>query len=1109
MSLSHRRTRVWLFLLFQALYALTSSGNAFRVPDEFEVYYQAEHLTDAGDLSIPQSVPSGRFFGRVGLDGKPYAPYGPLIAILSLPHHLLARGVAWLAGIPRETVVWTFVVSGLTMLTTSTGAALAVVGFHRAAVGIGASGAVALLLSMMLGGASVLWTYGASFYSEGWQAAAFVWAAVCLIERRVPLAAVLLAIAGLTKFTSLVFVPGFVVAVLADTSAPTRVRLRAAAVIAAGAAVALAIHLGWNNFRFGDPLQFGYDWSETIPNLPARPFLLSELPRGLAVLLFSPGKSILLWAPVLLLSLQRWKTCPRGLLAGVTATAGGGLLFYGAYLFPEGGYAHGPRHLVPILPLLLLPAATPGRPWRRELVTACIAVGFTMAALSTSVSFLQDQAMGNDFQRLGYYERIDPLPGRPWNRYRLEYVPFVKTLKSSEWPVSAKVGAGADYFFFHLLRAKGTVAGARSIPIWLPAALLLGCSALLAFAVAALWRIGRVRLRREHHRGQIAIAGGERTMVIAPRAIGVALVVLSLAYLCLFVQRGWIPHDEGMLGQSAERVMAGDLPHVDYEEPYTGGLAWLHAGLFKITGVNLIYPRWLLFAGAILSQMLTYMILRRYLQPVGAALGAWVALGWSFPNYFAALPSWWLLVCALASLCAFIRFVDTGRVGYVVVAGVSAGISILIKQTGLYLLVALMLALLYGGGEHGDRITERRTWRLLCASAGLAAAGLAFAVLSSRLAIAELLYLLLPVAACSRLMLTASGQPASPNLARRLLAPAIAAASAAAPLIVFLAPYLIDHRIGRLVNGVLILPQKRLQFAAFEMPPAYWLAAGIPLAALLVWAARLDRSALKRATPAFWALAVAVPVLSLYDATSYQLIWQSARASVALLPVVICVLLFAHRIADARERWILFGCATMLAWSSLVQFPFSAPIYFCYVTPLGVVAAVALAGNSGALQRPVVSASAVLLLLFSLLSMNRGYVYNLGFDHEAYAMNVPLNHPKADLTVSASDAVTYQRVVEVVTQHLDGGSLVAGPDCPEIYFLAGKFNPSGALFDFFVTDPDIRQGLDDLPGWRKARVVVLNHRRTFTPGLSTHLVTSVRSHFPHWTSAGPFEVRWR
>src|SRR5260370_24828270 len=96
-----RRVTVWVFLFFQALYALTSSGNAFRVPDEFEVYFQTEHLVDAGNIAVPQAlairqpvIVNGQvigtqpiFFGKIGTDGQPYAPYGPLAAYLAVPHH--------------------------------------------------------------------------------------------------------------------------------------------------------------------------------------------------------------------------------------------------------------------------------------------------------------------------------------------------------------------------------------------------------------------------------------------------------------------------------------------------------------------------------------------------------------------------------------------------------------------------------------------------------------------------------------------------------------------------------------------------------------------------------------------------------------------------------------------------------------------------------------------------------------------------------------------------------------------------------------------------------------------------------------------------------------
>jgi hypothetical protein len=79
------------------------------------------------------------------------------------------------------------------------------------------------------------------------------------------------------------------------------------------------------------------------------------------------------------------------------------------------------------------------------------------------------------------------------------------------------------------------------------------------------------------------------------KAIGILMVAASLVYLTRFVSRGWIPHDEGMLGQSAERVLLGQIPHIDYEEPYTGGLSWIYAEIFRVSGIELLHIRWVLF----------------------------------------------------------------------------------------------------------------------------------------------------------------------------------------------------------------------------------------------------------------------------------------------------------------------------------------------------------------------------------------------------------------------------------------------------------------------------------------------------------------------------------
>jgi hypothetical protein len=343
---------------------------------------------------------------------------------------------------------------------------------------------------MMLGTASALWPYATSLYSEAWQAAAFIWAAVLLLEKRVTPAAWLLLGAGLVKVTSLVFIPGFIVAVLVDRSAPPAARWRAAFGLTAAIGAAVAIHFAWNAQRFGNPFDFGYDWGETVTVLPARAFLLTDLPRGLAVLLFSPGKSLLLWVPAVWLSVTRARECPRPVLAGILTSLGLGLLFYGAYLFPEGGYSHGPRHLVPIVPLLLLPAAAPGRPWRRSTLVACFAVGVTLASLSVSISFLQDQGLGTDFRGLGYYERIEPAPGRAGNRYRLVYVPFVRTISSGVWPRSRTPGEEIDFFWLHLSRVRATIPGGRVIPGWLPWTIPTIWTLVLMVSTFYLWKRG-------------------------------------------------------------------------------------------------------------------------------------------------------------------------------------------------------------------------------------------------------------------------------------------------------------------------------------------------------------------------------------------------------------------------------------------------------------------------------------------------------------------------------------------------------------------------------------------------------------------------------------------
>jgi hypothetical protein len=154
-------------------------------------------------------------------------------------------------------------------------------------------------------------------------------------------------------------------------------------VLAATAALGLA-----NFDRFGSVLETGYGAEASSFGTP--------LLEGLAGQLVSPGKGLLWFCPAVLLGLAGfrglWRRSP--LVAG-TILSGSVLLLLATskYYQWHGGGCWGPRFLVPLLPLWLLPAAEVFSRWgslggvRRALVVAFVALSLAAAALPILVPF--------------------------------------------------------------------------------------------------------------------------------------------------------------------------------------------------------------------------------------------------------------------------------------------------------------------------------------------------------------------------------------------------------------------------------------------------------------------------------------------------------------------------------------------------------------------------------------------------------------------------------------------------------------------------------------------------------------------------------------------------
>ncbi len=437
---------------------------------------------------------------------------------------------------------------------------------------------------------------------------------------------------------------------------------------------------------------------------------------------------------------------------------------------------------------------------------------------------------------------------------------------------------------------------------------------------------------------------------IAAHETRLALVMLAVGsiYLVPFVARGWFPHDEGMIGQSAERVLRGDIPHVDYDEPYTGALTLLHAAIFKTLGTDLVHIRWMLFIAASAGMVAVYRLLRRYLRPISAALVSWIALSWSFPNYFASLPSWWLLIAAILCLAALIRFVETDRLWYIALAGLAVGTAITIKQTGVYFVFPLtMIALLRLNGDGRESWASQHFPQLARVIFATCSVGFAIWIMRQRLGASEVVYLLLPIIASA---LTLILWPRFHATTTASLSPCIVALIASSlPVAIFLYRYWIGGHLDDFVRGTLQAPQLRLMFASISLPPAPLILCGPAMYFVLVHVpASLSVRDVKLLRIGRWAAVGILLIASFRYDLAYALTWQSVRSAVSLLPLVSLWMIAFGRSLKYVPAQLVFASSSMLAWASLVQFPFAAPIYFCsLLSKLAGAIAVAREGERG------------------------------------------------------------------------------------------------------------------------------------------------------------------
>ena len=598
--------------------------------------------------------------------------------------------------------------------------------------------------------------------------------------------------------------------------------------------------------------------------------------------------------------------------------------------------------------------------------------------------------------------------------------------------------------------------------------------------------------------------------------------VISGIYERTHLMHGWVPHDEGQFAQSADRVLRGEVPHRDYLETYTGGLTYLNAFAFRLFGESFATTRLVLFIFFLSWISVIYWIASQ-LAPDWIAGGiTFLAIAWSVPNYSAAVPSWYNLFFATFGVAALSAYITDRTPKWAFLAGLSGGLSFLVKVAALYYLLGAFLFFLFleQSSENSSRRGDERGslgYSMFAAVALVLVITAVARLIHKRPSIEAYTSFWVPTAVLVGLLLwneaairTRSDRERFFELLRMLLPFGM---GFVIPIVLFLIPFISSSALTSLFEGIFILPFKRISDAYQDPPEMITILPTVLISALLAmgaWVSKITRKWLTFAGASLWVMLL---VTSATSRVSYQVVWLAANW--IFLPLSIMGAVAIGRTADkgdvtARtERCQLFLLISVASLCSLVQFPFAAPIYFCYVAPLAILALAAVLRCFTSVPRALVFVSYIGFLAFAVFRMTPTLMYMLS-RYDPNVQTASLDLPRAGgLRVTSDSADMYSKLIPLIQRHAGEGMIYATPDCPEVYFLAGYKNPTATIYDFF-DDPNGRaERLLKMIDSHPIRVVALDLKPGFSETIDPDLYRALVARFRETETVGHFEVRWK
>lgn len=542
----------------------------------------------------------------------------------------------------------------------------------------------------------------------------------------------------------------------------------------------------------------------------------------------------------------------------------------------------------------------------------------------------------------------------------------------------------------------------------------------------------------------------QQSPVWVPLGIGAGVVGLILSIF----DKGWLPHDDGYLAWAARETLNGGMPHRDFHEVYTGGLSYLNAWAFGMFGESMLALRIPYLVFLVAFGVVLYLVARRFLSrnTSSVAVGAVIFLG---PALTATpMPTLYNLFLGTFTLYLAFRFIETDQRFWLLAAGFVTGLSVIVKVTGLYVLLAIPLGLI---AHHLSRRASGpdAISRLLLIGAAIVPTLL----ILNDFTLSRFVGLLVPiyivvwciwtVKTSTSADLASSDTPPNAGLVSILMF----SIGAAVPIGLYGWLYAANDAAHDLLRGVTGSASAVVGEFSSDLADLRTLGIPLALAGVCFLVTRLSRGWNQVYVAGtiggfllFWyALAPRNELLVIHGFNR----WISLAACVGLLLLVIKTD-DRYRVVDSR----LIMLGGVVACFQLVQFPSSNPWQVAYTVPLAGILLFALLAR---LERRAFVVAAALVVSFAIvfgLARHQGQLF-ASSETGARVRYVALQGAYGGIEIPIVHD-HYNDVVEAVSARPHSETLMAGPDVPEIYFLTGKRGSYPGVFPILdkPIDPD-------------------------------------------------------